>query len=60
MWSEMGLIRKILVELIMLFCSIVYKFEGKPLMYIKGHEEKYPRYLLYTEDVNVYDRMDKF
>lgn len=33
---------------------------GKPILFIKGIGNDYPKYLLYTEDENVYKRMDKF
>lgn len=33
---------------------------NKPILYIKGTGADYPKYLLYTEDVNVYQRMDDF
>ena len=45
---------------IMWLCHIRYKKYGMPIFYIRGTEEDYPNYLLYTEDENVYRRMDKF
>lgn len=47
-------------RLIMWLCHIKYHKYGMPIFYIKGHEKDYPKYLLYTEDENVYKRMDKF
>jgi hypothetical protein len=47
-------------RIIMFLCSIQYKKYKQPIFYIKGTEKQYPRYLLYTEDENVYKRMDKF
>lgn len=45
---------------IMWLCHLKYKKYGKPIFYIKGTENDYPKYLLYTENINVYDRMDRF
>ena len=47
-------------NIIMFLCRLQYKKYHKAIFYIKGTKEKYPRYLLYTEDKNVYERMDKF
>jgi hypothetical protein len=47
-------------RIIMFLCSIYYKKYGEPIFYIKGTGKNYPKYLLYTEDRNVYKRMDKF
>ena len=41
-------------------CHIGYKKHGMPIFYIKGLKKDYPKYLLYTEDENVYQRMDRF
>jgi hypothetical protein len=40
----------------------MYKNYGMPIFYIKGLKKDgdYPKYLLYTEDENVYQRMDRF
>lgn len=34
--------------------------EGLPIFYIKGNGKDYPRMLLYTENENVYQRMENF
>lgn len=47
-------------KIIMWLCHIKYKKYGMPILYIKGIESKYPRYLIYTEDEYVYKRMDRF
>ena len=47
-------------KIIMWLCHIRYKKYGMPIFYIKGIENDYPKYLLYTEDENVYQRMDRF
>lgn len=47
-------------KIIMWLCHIRYKKYGMPIFYIKGLENDYPKYLLYTEDENVYRRMDRF
>lgn len=49
-----------LVKLIMFLCRIHYKRNQQPILYIKGTGKDYPRYLLYTEDQNVYQRMEDF
>lgn len=47
-------------KLIMWLCRIQYKKHKQPILYIKGNGRDYPRYLLYTENENVYKRMDRF
>jgi hypothetical protein len=49
-------------RIIMWLCHIRYKKYGMPIFYIKGlkKDKDYPKYLLYTEDENVYQRMDRF
>ncbi len=37
-----------------------YKKTNQPIYYIKGTGSDYPKYLLYTEDEHVYQRMDDF
>jgi len=49
-----------LANIIMFLCSIYYKKYNKPIAYIRGTVKQYPRYLLYTEDEKIYQRMDKF
>jgi hypothetical protein len=49
-----------MLRVIMFLCSILYKKYNKPILYIKGTGKDYPRYLLYTQDENVYKRMDEF
>jgi len=49
-----------LIKLIMFLCHLQYKKFKKPIFYIKGTEDRYPRYLLYTENENVWKRMDDF
>ena len=46
-------------KLIMWLCSIQYEKYGKSIFYIKGTGKDYPKYLLYTEQKNVADRMDE-
>ncbi len=45
-------------KIIMWLCHIRYKKYGMPIFYIKGIECQ--KYLLYTENENVYQRMDRF
>ena len=47
-------------KIIMWLCHIRHKKYGMPIFYIKGIENDYSNYLLYTEDENVYQRMDRF
>jgi hypothetical protein len=47
-------------KLIMWLCRIRYHKYNMPIYYIRGTEKDYPRYLLYTEDEYIYNRMDKF
>ena len=47
-------------KIIMWLCHIRYKKYDMPIFYIKGKENDYPKYLLYTENENVYHRMDRF
>lgn len=37
-----------------------YKKTGMPIYYIKGIGTDYSKYLLYTEDRSIYERMDQF
>lgn len=43
----------------MWLCHIMYKRYSMPIFYIKGYKEDYPKYLLYTEDENIYQQMDR-
>lgn len=51
-----------IVKIIMWLCHISYKKYGMPIFYIRGtkKDKDYPKYLLYTEDEKVYQRMDRF
>lgn len=49
-----------LAKIIMFLCSMHYKKHKKPIFYIKGNGKDYPKYLIYTENENVYKRMDNF
>lgn len=49
-----------MIRLIIWLLHWQYKRHGYPIFYIKGHGKDYPKYLLYTEDENVYYRMDDF
>lgn len=49
-----------ITRLVMLWLHREYKKYGKPIYYIRGTGEDYPKYLLYTEDKQIYQRMDKF
>lgn len=54
------MIDKILTEMIMLILHRMYVKTGNDIMYIRGVGKDYPKYLLYTENPNVYKRMDDF
>lgn len=49
-------------KIILWLCHIRYKKFSMPIFYIKGlkKDHDYPKYLLYTEDEHVYQRMDRF
>jgi hypothetical protein len=49
-----------IAKIIMFLCHLQYKKYKQPILYIKGTGKEYPHYLLYTEDKNVYKRMDEF
>jgi hypothetical protein len=49
-----------ILKLVMWYIHKLYVKHKMPIFYIKGTGKHYPRYLLYTEDENVYRRMDKF
>ncbi len=49
-----------LLKLVILYLHWQYKRYKQPIFYIKGTGKDYPRYLLYTEDANVYKRMNDF
>lgn len=55
-----------ITKIIMFLCKIEHKRIKKEnnqniqILSIKGNGKDYPKYLLYTEDENVYKRMDKF
>jgi hypothetical protein len=44
---------------IMWLCHLRYKRYGMPTFYIKGTGKDYPKYLVYTENENVYKKMDR-
>lgn len=44
---------------IMWLCHLRYKRYGMPIFYIKGTGKDYPKYLVYTENENVYKKMDR-
>jgi hypothetical protein len=54
------MIIKILGKITMLLLHIMYKRIDYDILYIKGTENKYPRYLLYTEKESIYKRMEEF
>ena len=49
-----------LVRIAMWILHREYKKYGKPIYYVKGLQKDFPKYLLYTENENVYYRMDEF
>lgn len=44
---------------IMWLCHLRYKRYGMPIFYIKGTGKDYPKHLIYTENENVYKKMDR-
>ena len=49
-----------LERLVMWWLHRQYLKYDKAIFYSKGTGKDYPKYLLYTEDTNVYKRMDQF
>ena len=49
-----------MIRFVMWILHRQYIKRGKPILYIKGINKDYPKYLLYTENSDVYQRMDKF
>lgn len=49
-----------ILRFVMWYLHIRYKKQKDDIFYIKGTEKQYPKYLLYTENENVYKRMDDF
>lgn len=49
-----------ILKIVMWYLHIRYKKVKNDIFYVKGIEEDYPKYLLYTENENVYKRMDEF
>jgi len=47
-------------KLILFLCRIYYKKYNKAIFYIKGTGKDMGRYLLYTENPNTAERMDRF
>lgn len=48
-----------IIKLIMWLCHIQYKKYGQVMFYIKGYDEEYPRYLIYTENERIYKKFDE-
>lgn len=51
---------KLATRIVMWWLHRWYLKNKKPIFYIKGLESDYPKYLLYTEDAELYRRMDEF
>lgn len=47
-------------RLVMWWLHRQYIKGGMPIYYVKGNGKNYPRYMLYTEDEKIYNRMDTF
>ena len=54
------MMNKLMYKTIMWLLHIQYIKCKEPIFYIKGIDEDYPKYLLYTENEDVYSRMDIF
>ena len=54
------MIDNLICKIIFRLLHILYIKHNQPIFYIKGTENDYPKYLLYTEDNNVWYRMDNF
>jgi len=51
---------ELITKFVMWWLSKECKKYGKAIFYIKGTGKDYPRYLLYTENEAVRNRMDEF
>ena len=49
-----------MIRFVIWILHLHYKKYGKSIFYVKGTGKDYPKYLLYTENANVYRRMDEF
>lgn len=49
-----------ITRLVMWWLHRQYIKFGMPIFYIKGSDKDMCKYLLYTEDRNVYERMERF
>lgn len=49
-----------LIRLVIWILHREYKKCGNQILYVKGLGKDFPKYLLYTEDEDVYVRMDEF
>ena len=49
----------IIERFVMWYLHTQYKKYGMPTFYIRGTDEDYPKYLLYTENEVMYQRFDK-
>ena len=49
-----------MLRIVMFILHLYYKKYDMPIFYIKGKGKAYPKYLLYTEDENVSQRMAQF
>lgn len=49
-----------MIRFVMWILHLYYKKYGEAIFYVKGTGKDYPKYLLYTENPNVYRRMDEF
>ena len=54
------MIENLTCKFIFRLLHMLYTKYNQPIFYIKGTENEYPKYLLYTENENVWDRMDNF
>lgn len=51
---------KIFTRFIIWCLHKLYLKQNQPILYIRGTGKDFPKYLLYTENPNVYKRMDDF
>jgi hypothetical protein len=49
-----------MIRIVMFILHLYYKKHGEPIFYVKGTDDDFPKYLLYTEDPYVYERMEQF
>ena len=56
----MEIIMCIITRLAMKLLHVCYKYYNEDIFYVRGTGKHYPKYMLYTENPNTYQRMENF